>query len=111
MATISANSAQTVTNMTSPGLTATGNCVDVVNAPIRVLSAQANVVGTGAVTATVNLQASLDGVYFTTIKVFTLSGTTSATDVALLDATFQIYRVNVSAISGTSATVTVYLKT
>lgn len=79
MATKSANSAQTVTNMTEPGMTATGNSTDVVNAPIRVLSAQANVVGTGAVTATVNLQASLDGVYFTTIKTFTLSGTTSAT--------------------------------
>jgi hypothetical protein len=110
MGTRSANSAQTVTAI-AEGMTATGNSTDVTNCPIRVMSAQANVVGTGSVTATVNLQASLDGVYFTTIKTFSLSGTTSASDIALLDATFQIYRVNVSAISGTSATVSVYLKT
>lgn len=110
MTTLSANAAQSVTAITTQ-MTATGNSTDIVSCPIRVLSAQANVVGSGSVSATIALQASLDGNYWTTIKTFTLSGTTSATDLALLDATFQYYRANVSAISGTSATVSVYLKT
>ena len=110
MPTVSANSTQTVVTITN-SMTATGNSTDIVNCPIRATACQATVVGSGSVSATVNLQASLDSSYWKTIKTFTLSGTTSDTDIALLDATFQFYRVNVSAISGTSATVTVLLKT
>ena len=102
-------SAQTVAACTA--MTATGNSAETFSTGFRVTAAQANVVGSGAVSATVNLQASLDGVYFKTIYTFALSGTTSDTDIQLLDATFQIYRWNVSAISGTTATVTGYLKT
>lgn len=110
MANVPISGAQTVVGM-DVGLTATGNSADTYSSPNRVIAAQANVVGSGAVSATVNLQASLDGVYYTTIYTFSLSGTTSASDIKLLDATYQSYRWNVSAISGTSATVTAYLKT
>ena len=110
MPTLSASSVNTVTTITS-SMTAIGNSADIVQANPRVLSAQANVTGTGAVTATVNLQASLDGLFFTTIYTFSLSGTTTASDLKLLDATFLFYRVNVAAISGTSATVMVCIKT
>lgn len=110
MTTLSASTAQTVVKITD-SMTATGNSTDVVNAAVRVVAAQATVSGSGSVSATVNLQASLDGVNFVTIKTFSLSGTTSASDIALLDATFLVYQANVSAISGTSATVSVYLKT
>ena len=110
MPTISASSINTVTTVTTT-MTATGNSGDIVQCNPRVLGAQANVAGTGTVSATVNLQASLDGVFYTTIYTFSLSGTTNASDLKLLDATFLFYRVNVSAISGTSATVSVYLKT
>ena len=110
MTTLSGNAAQSVYAITTT-MTATGNSTDIYSCPIRVLSAQATVKGTGTVSATVNLQASLDGLNFVTIKTFGLSGTTSATDLALLDSTFQYYQANVSAISGTSAQVSVYIKT
>lgn len=110
MTTLSASTAQTVTAITT-GMKATGNSTDQVNASVRVVAAQASVTGSGSVSATVNLQASLDGTNFVTIKTFALLGTTSASDLALLDATFLVYRVNVSAISGTNASVSVYIKT
>lgn len=110
MATLSLNGVGTALAI-SP-MTATGYSTDVINCASNVLTAcQASVTGSGSVSATVELQATLDGVNYKTIKTFSLSGTTSATDIQLLSATFLTYRWYVSAISGTSATVTAVVKT
>lgn len=68
---------------------------------------QATVSGTGAVTSTVLIQVSNDGTNYITAGTITLSGTTSATDGFVLDAPWAYVRANVTAISGTSAAVTV----
>lgn len=71
---------------------------------------QATVVGTGAVTATVTIEVSNDGVYTveTVAGTITLSGTTSNSDgFVMQNAPWKYVRANVTAISGTGATVTV----
>jgi len=70
---------------------------------------QATVVGTGAVTATVTIEYSNDGTYVcsTVGGTITLSGTTSSTDGFTSDSPWKFVRANVTAISGTGATVTV----
>jgi hypothetical protein len=70
---------------------------------------QATVTGTGAVTATVLIQVSNDGTNFLTLGTITLSGTTSASDGFASNAPWVHVRANVSAISGTSAAVTVVM--
>jgi hypothetical protein len=70
---------------------------------------QAIVSGTGAVTATVNVEVSLDGVNFLIQSTIILSGTTSATDGFASFAQWQYVRGNVTAISGTGAAVTLYM--
>lgn len=67
---------------------------------------QAKVVGTGAVTATVKVQASNDNSVWEDLGVITLSGTTSANDGFASVAAWAYYRGNVTAISGTGAAVT-----
>lgn len=67
---------------------------------------QATVVGTGAVTATVVVWVSNDGVHFITLGTITLSGTTSATDGFGTNAPWAYLRGEVTAISGTGAAVT-----
>lgn len=68
--------------------------------------AQAIVTGTGAVTATVDVQVSNGGT-FLTMGTITLSGTGSDSDgFAFVNSSEQI-RANVTAISGTGAKVTV----
>lgn len=67
---------------------------------------QATVSGTGAVTATVLVQGSNDGTNFFTIATIPLSGTTSATDGAAIQAPYAWVRGNLSAVSGTGAAVT-----
>src|SRR4030043_175818 len=69
---------------------------------------QAIVVGTGAVTATVVIDASNDGTYWcsTVLGTITLTGTTSSTDGFTTTAPWKYVRARVTAISGTGATVT-----
>lgn len=71
----------------------------------------AHVQGTGAVTATVLIQVTNSNTLASsavTALTFNLSGTTTAADAAVVSAeTYGYYRANVTAISGTGATVTV----
>ncbi len=72
---------------------------------------QAIVSGTGAVTATVTIEFSNDGVnpLTTAAGTITLSGTTVTSDgFTTTSAPWKWWRANVTAISGTSATVQVY---
>lgn len=68
---------------------------------------QATVTGTGAVTATVAIQCSNDGTNWcsTALGTITLSGTTSSSDGITTIAPWKFIRANVTAISGTGATV------
>lgn len=70
---------------------------------------QATVTGTGAVTATVEIEVSNDGVNIvdTVMGTITLSGTTSHSDGFTSEAPWKYVRANVTAISGTGATVDV----
>jgi hypothetical protein len=73
-------------------------------------SFQATVVGTGAVTATVDIEVSNDGVYVvdTVAGTITLSGTTSHSDGFITqNSPWKYVRANVTAVSGTDATVNV----
>lgn len=72
---------------------------------------QTTVVGTGAVSATVTFEVSNDGVYAVTtlLGTTTISGTTSASDGFTTQASWKYVRANVTAISGTSAAVTVVM--
>lgn len=67
---------------------------------------QATVTGSGAVSATVDIEVSNDGVwiYFDTL---TLSGTDAATDGTALSAAWAGVRAHVKAISGAGASVNV----
>jgi len=70
---------------------------------------QATVAGTGAVTATVNIEVSNDASNWVVLGTITLSGTTSATDGLAANAPWKNVRANVTAISGTSAAVSVVM--
>jgi hypothetical protein len=72
---------------------------------------QAVVTGTGAVTATVTIEYSNDGtnVLSTVGGTITLSGTTTASDGFTSTSPWKYVRANVTAISGTGATVQVYM--
>jgi hypothetical protein len=77
-------------------------------------SFQAFVVGTGTVTATVQIQATLDELTvngtnsnWITLGSIILSGTTTTTDGFSIVAPWRGYRANVTAITGTGATLTV----
>ncbi len=67
---------------------------------------QAKVVGTGAVTASIDIGVSNDGVNFETAGTIQLSGTTSDHDGLALDAPWPYIQLNVTAITGTGAAVT-----
>ena len=70
---------------------------------------QATVTGTGAVTATVTIEYSNDGVnaLSTVGGTITLSGTNTNSDGFTSDTPWKFVRANVTAISGTGATVNV----
>lgn len=72
-------------------------------------SYQAAVAGTGAVTATVIIEGSNEGVpvNYLTLATITLSGTTSASDGFVGTAAWASVRARLTAISGTGAAVTV----
>ena len=74
-----------------------------------VIAFQAYETGTGAVTATVVIEGSNDPSYSTwvTLATITLSGTTTASDGYATIATWPNVRARLTAISGTSAAVTV----
>ena len=65
--------------------------------------------GSGA--ATVLIQVSNDGTNFITMGTITLTlGTSATSDGFAVANTYEYYRANVSVISGTNASVTVYMK-
>jgi hypothetical protein len=70
---------------------------------------QASVVGTGAVSATIILEVSNDGVnaVSTALGTITLTGTTSVSDGFTTDAPWKYLRARITAVSGTGATVNV----
>jgi hypothetical protein len=70
---------------------------------------QATVVGTGALTATVTIKGSNDGVNFVTIGTITLSGTTSATDGFASSGMWAYHQAVSSGVTGTGAIVTVLM--
>lgn len=79
-------------------------------------SFQAIVTGSGAVTATMVIQATNEEATYNgtsnnwiTIATITLSGTTTATDGVTTVAPWKYIRAGVTAISGTNATVTGYM--
>jgi hypothetical protein len=61
--------------------------------------------------ATVLIQVSNDGTNFITLGTITLTlGTSATSDGFAVANTWEYYRANLSAVSGTNATVTVYMK-
>lgn len=69
---------------------------------------QASVAGTGAVGATVIIEASNnDGADYLTLGTITLSGTTRASDGAVVSAKWDLIRARLTAVSGTGAVVNV----
>jgi hypothetical protein len=75
-------------------------------------SFQANGLTTASTgTATVLIQVSNDGVNFITLGTITLTlGTSVTSDGFAVANTWEYYRANLSAVSGTNAQVTVYMK-
>lgn len=73
------------------------------------IAVQGVLTGTGAVSATVVIEVSLDQTNYVTAGTITLSGTTSATDGFLMNTGWQWVRARVTAISGTSATLNVHV--
>jgi hypothetical protein len=70
---------------------------------------QAIITGTGAITATVLIQSSLDAIHWGTLVTFTLSGNDSDSAIAAAEAPYEYYRVNVTAISGTGCAATMWI--
>ena len=82
--------------------------IDVGNVPARPSRTyDARVTGTGAITATVTLFGSNDGVGYSTTPflTFTLSGTTSVTDSYVSQANWGFIRCTTANVTGTGATV------
>ena len=69
---------------------------------------QATVKGTGAVSASVDIEVSNDGTDWLILSTITLTGTNSASDGFAVGAPWQQVRARVTAISGTGAKVNVY---
>ena len=70
---------------------------------------QAFVTGTGALTATVLIEGSLNGVDWYTVATLSLSGTTRATAGNASNTPWALVRANVTARTGTGAAVTAYV--
>jgi hypothetical protein len=96
--------------LTEPGRTTTGTGNFVYkDSPLACF--QGVVSGTGAVTATINIEYSNDGINAcsTVAGTISLSGTTVSSDGFTSEAPWKFVRANVTAISGTGATVQVYM--
>jgi len=90
------------------GVTATGaGAAKTFSHSIPYRTCQATVSGTGAVTASVNIEVSNDNVGWILAGTIALSGTTTATDGFTIQATWLNIRANVTALTGTGAAVTV----
>uniref|UniRef100_A0AAU6W2W1 Uncharacterized protein n=3 Tax=unclassified bacterial viruses TaxID=12333 RepID=A0AAU6W2W1_9VIRU len=74
---------------------------------INKMSIQSYVTGTGSVTATVIVEGSNNESDWVPITTLTMSGTNRASDGGVLETFFQQIRARVTAISGTSASVSV----
>jgi hypothetical protein len=72
---------------------------------------QATVSGTGVVSSTVTIQVSNDNVAFVPFAIFTLSGTTTATDGQESYGPWAYIQTTITSISGTDAVVTVTMGT
>ena len=70
---------------------------------------QATITGTGALTATVNVQASLDATNWITLGTITLSGTTTATDGFVNLGEWVAYRAVTSGVTGTVSSIAVLM--
>lgn len=102
---ISCGVVATLLTIAAGGSTATGTAV--VN--IKDASFQATVSGTGTVSATVIIECSNDGTDFLTCGTITLSGTTSASDGFVSVGPWAYVRARCTAISGTSAALSVVM--
>ena len=85
-----------------------------VTAPVTGTSVRVNVVdrtfqaiatGAGAITASVNIEVSNDGINFLVLGTISLSGTNTATDGLASSAKWNYVRATLTAITGTSAQV------
>lgn len=74
---------------------------------INKMSIQSYVTGTGSVSATVVVEGSNNDSDWVPITTLTMSGTSRASDGGVLETFFQQIRARVTAISGTSASVSV----
>lgn len=100
----------TVRNLLGTGVTVTG-AGSLLYKDSPTATFQAVVTGTGAVTATVTIEYSNDGVNVcsTVGGTITLSGTTTASDGFTSVSPWKYVRANVTVISGTGATVQVWM--
>ena len=73
------------------------------------ITAQGVVTGTGAVTATVEIEGSLDNTNWFPISTLSLTGTTTDTKHSVDTVNAAFIRADLTAITGTAATVDVYL--
>lgn len=94
-------------NLLTDASTARTGDADFANDRSAMRTYQATVAGTGAVTSTVIIEGSNDGVSFLPIGTITLSGTTLASDGFVSPAPWAFTRARMTAISGTSALVNV----
>ena len=97
------NRAHLIKNATA---TATGTAFAI---PCAGITVQASVAGTGAVSATVLVEVSNDNVYFMPLGTITLTGASPQTDGFAASAAWCFIRANVTALSGTGATVNAYM--
>jgi len=95
-----ARSTKLLTNIQASGTP--GNAL---NMPPGRKTYQASVDGTGAVTASVNIEGSNDGTHFDVIGTISISGTTNASDSFTSEDQYMFVRANPTAISGTSAAI------
>lgn len=104
------NTVRSITLLSPATAAATGAAYDGPWNEARRGMVQAVITGTGALTATVTLQGSNNGVNWTTVgSAMSLSGTTSDTKTQAVDYPWAQIRAVSSSLVGTGATVSAYL--
>jgi hypothetical protein len=73
------------------------------------ISVQVVIAGTGTVSVTATIQVSNNGTNWIDANALTLSGTTTDTDGATIDAAWAFMRVTLTSITGTGATATAFI--
>lgn len=103
---VTENKVETIVN----GVTSTGT-QPYVRKPAPGTVFQVVLTGTGAISATIYFEVSLDGTNWVSpgMATVSLSGTNSVTDGFASNAPWRFVRVNINALSGTGASVTVYM--